>query len=269
MRPPSRGDEVRILRPFQFLFHQHFKPDKMYVDRARQTVVVLNPKVGSTSFRHMLMVAIRDVQGRDHLSDGRYRYIPKAREFPIARIRDYVHAFNHPEAYEYYCFVRNPYGRFKSAWVDKLAFGHEQGYPRSIERRELVHLRGFAARHKLPGGESDSAIPFETFLAYVEAGATGHRNHHWDEQYSVLLMDLIRYTRLYKIETEFVAGMQHILGRVGLDDPRVLESLNAPKNKSREWPDPVYTEQLAARVYRLFARDFDVLGYDVDSWQRM
>ena len=256
-----------VSRPFQFLFHRHFSPDKMYVNRACQTALILNPKVGSSSFRHILGQGIRDVQGRDHLSEGRYLLIPRARKFPIARIRDYIYAFNHPEEYEFYCFVRNPYSRLKSAWVDKLALGHEQCYPRSIRGRQLQHLRKFAARNGLPGGENESPVPFETFLAYVEAGATGRRNHHWDEQYSVLLMDLIRYTRLYKIETEFVDGMKHILTRIGLNDPRVIELLNSPQNKSRGWPDPVYNDQLAARVHRLFARDFDVLGYDINSWQ--
>ena len=247
----------------------HFSPVKIYVNRACRTVIVLNPKVGSTNFRYTLSRGLREVQGRKYASDGIYRLFRNAREFPIAPIRDYFHALAHPEQYEFYCFVRNPYARLKSAWNDKLAYGHRGKYPRSIRGWRLKRIRQHATAHQLPGGKENSPIPFVTFVDYVESEPRGARNHHWDEQYAVLLMDRIHYARTFKIETEFVEGMQLILRRIGLDDPRVTSELDIKRNTGKNGADPVFTADLAERVFRIYARDFEILGYPTDSWVGM
>lgn len=244
----------------------HFSPDKIYVNRACRTAVVLNPKVGSTSFRYTLSHGLREVQGRKYASDGIYRLFRMAREFPVAPVLDYVHALSHPEQYEFYGFVRNPYARLKSAWNDKLAYGHEKGYPRSIRGLRLKRIRQHATAHQLPGGNENSPIPFATFVDYIESEPAGTRNHHWDEQCAVLLMDRIHFTRTFKIETEFVEGMKLILRRIGLDDPRVTSKLDSLRNPSQKGGDPVFTQDLAERAFRIYARDFETLGYPTDSW---
>ena len=73
----------------------------------------------------------------------------------------------------------------------------------------------FARRADLPGGMEGSAIPFTTFLDYVESQPAGQRDHHWDDQYHVLLMDDIRYERCFRMEGEFQAGLQEIFQRIG------------------------------------------------------
>jgi sulfotransferase famil protein len=247
----------------------HFSPNKIYINRSCRTAVVLNPKVGSTSFRYTLTKGLREVQGRKHPSGGILLLLKKAREFPFAPARDYFHALAHPEQYEFYCFVRNPYARLKSAWIDKLAYGHAHGYPRSIRGWRLDSIRRYATACNLPGGEKNSPIPFATFMGYVEFEPTGKRNHHWDEQYTVLMMDRIAFTRAFKIETEYVEGMKHIFRRVGLDDPRVTSELDAPRNSGQKRGEVVFTQDLADRALRIFARDFETFGYPTDSWQGM
>jgi hypothetical protein len=251
----------RILR------RRHFSPFKTYVNRARRTVVVLNPKVGTKSFRKVLTDAMRELQGIDDPSEGRYRLFKKAREFQFARIRDYAHAFRFPGEYQFFCFVRNPYARLRSAWQNKFAHGHEQGYSRSIRRRELPQLRRFARRAGVPGGAAGSAIPFTSFLAYVESQASGRRDHHWDDQHHVLLMDDIRFERCFRMESEFTEGMRCILERLALTGPLVEDMLAMRRNASPPEDSPVYTESLAARVHRLYARDFALFGYSAESWR--
>ncbi len=168
-------------------------------------MVVLNPKVGTKSFRQILTDAVRELRGVTDPSEGRYRLFKKAREFQFAPVRDYAHAFRFPADYQFFCFVRNPYARLRSAWQNKFAHGHEKGYSRSIRRRELPRLRRFARASDLPGGIDGEAIPFTTFLAYVESGTPGRRDHHWDEQHFVLLMDEVRYEQCFRLESEFEA----------------------------------------------------------------
>jgi hypothetical protein len=252
---------LRILR------RKHFSPFKTYVNRVHSTVVVLNPKVGTKSFRQALTDGMRAVQGVTDPSEGRYRLFKKAREFQFARIRDYAHAFRFPGQYHFYCFVRNPYARLRSAWQNKFAYGHEQGYSRSIRRRELPRLRAFASQAGLPGGAQGSAIPFATFLDYVESQAAGRRDHHWDDQYHVLLMDDIRYARCFRMESEFQAGLRVIFQRIQLTGPAMEAILATERNVSPKDEAPVYTAELAARVWSLYARDFAAFGYDAESWR--
>jgi Sulfotransferase family len=223
--------------------------------------------VGTKTFRQALTDGMREVFGIADPSAGRYRFFKKAREFQFAKVRDYAHAFRFPGEYQFFCFVRNPYSRLRSAWQNKFAYGHEQGYSRSIRRRELGRLRRFACAAGLPGGQDGTAIPFDTFLAYVESQPAGQRDHHWDEQYLVLLMDEVQYEAWFRMEGEFTTGMRRIFERIGFT-PQVMDRLLATqKNVSPRDEAPVYTEELAARVLALYARDFSTFGYDPASWR--
>jgi hypothetical protein len=252
---------------WRIVTQKHFSPFKTYVNRQRRTVVILNPKVGTKSFRQALTDGLREVCGLADPSGGRYRLIKKAREFPFAPLRDYVHALRHPAEYQFFCFVRNPYARLRSAWQNKFAYGHVQGYSRSIRRRELGKLRRFAAGTGLAGGADGAAIPFETFLAYVESQPAGTRDHHWDEQYCVLMMDQLRYERCFRMEGEYTPGLRQVFERIGLTGAVMERILSTQRNVSPREEAAVFTPELAARVHRLYARDFAVFGYDPESWR--
>lgn len=250
------------------LTRRHFSPFKVFIAREKRIVVMLNPKVGTTTFRHIIGRAYLEALGREDVSQGRYRVWNKARHFPLAPLRDYWHAFSHPQDYDFFCFVRNPYARLKSAWIDKLAFGHETDYPPSIRGKVIREIRRFAREHDLPGHQNDSAVPFATFVAFIAAQPTGTRNHHWDEQFSVLLMDAIGYNQIFKMETQFIAGTQTILSRLGVPEAWSAAALaTPPRNESPKSKNALYTPDVAAQVQEIFERDFAALNYDTDSWR--
>jgi hypothetical protein len=254
---------------FGMLGERHFSPFKTYVNRACRTVVVLNPKVGTKSFRQALIDGMREIQGIIDPSGGRYRLFRNARRFPFAPLADYAHALRFPGQYQFYCFVRNPYARLRSAWQNKFAYGHTQGYSRSIRRRELPRLRRFARSASLQGGVEGEAIPFPTFLAYVESQPAGQRDHHWDDQHRVLLMHRLRYTRFFRMEQEFSAGLTEIFDRLGLAGPAMERILATQRNVSPRTEPAVFSADLAARVYELYREDFTLFGYAQDSWEGM
>ena len=55
--------------------------------------------------------------------------------------------------------------------------------------------------------------------------------------------------------------------RIGLVGPAMERILATERNVSPKDESPVYTDELAARVRRLYARDFATFGYDVESWR--
>jgi hypothetical protein len=188
------------------------------------------------------------------------------RRYLTASLSDHFDLLRHPERYEFITFVRNPYARLISAWKDKLASGGDQPAGRSA-RKATVAVRRFAAARRLPGEEADSPIPFATFVAFVESQPEGRRDQHWDTQRSVLLTDLIPFSRIYHMETEFRSGVTEILTRMGLPESWAAERLQHPQNATRKLAQPVFDESLAERAFRCFAGDFDEFGYDRESWR--
>jgi len=247
------------------LANKHFSPYKVYISRANKLVVCLNPKVGSTTFREVLLEGLQHIGARPFRS--RLWPMNITRRYSVAPLKDYINAFAHPNCYSFHCFVRNPYSRVLSAWNDKLVKGFNGGqYPRSMIKL-VPRLRQFATHNQLEGEDESKPIPFSTFIAYVESQTEGKRNQHWDSQFSVLSMEKINYDHIYKMETEFVEGMVNILAPLGIPKEWIINKLKRPANASGKIEQPVYNRELANRVYQLYQQDFKTFGYAKDSWQ--
>jgi hypothetical protein len=258
------GRSGRTISPLAILRRRHFSPYKTYVRRDLGLVVYFNPKVGSTTIKRLLVEGLQTLGARPMLS--RLWPINETRRYLTAGFADHWHLLRRPEQYEFFTFVRNPYTRLISAWKDKLAAEGELPTARSV-RKATAEVRAFAARQRLPGRERSTAIPFDTFISYVESQSEGRRDQHWDTQRSVLLTDVIRFNRVFRMETEFAAGVKEILTRLGLPEDWAAERLKRPQNASRKPLTPVFDQALADRVYRCFEADFVQFGYERESWR--
>lgn len=254
-----------LARVASVVARRHFSPYKLYVRRDHRLAVCLNPKVGTTTFRKVLVEALQNAGEKPFL--GSHWPLNTTRRYMTAPFADYWDALAHSEKYRFRCFVRNPYARLLSAWNDKMVKGHSsEQYPRSM--RPLVpRIRRFAESRNLPGSDSSAAIPFSTFVTYVESQSEGRRNQHWDTQSSVLLVELIDYERVYKMETDFVSGMSEIFSELDLPADWAVEKLKKPENASGRVKERVFDEALAERVFRIYEVDFDRFGYDPHSWR--
>ncbi len=263
--PPASSAAPAASGAWTVFRQPHFSPYKCYIRRDLRLAVLLNPKVGSTAFRKVLVEGLTRAGARPQL--GPWWPVSRTRRYTTAPVADYFHAFNHQANYDFRCFVRNPYARVLSAWNDKLVKGfNSPQYPRSM-RRLVPQLRRFAAERDLPGAADDAPFPFPSFLSYIESQPEGTRNQHWDTQRSVLLADHVAYRHTYHMETEFIRGMADTLARVGIPPEWVAEKLARPTNASGRIDEPVYTDELAERVFKLYAVDFERFGYDRESWR--
>lgn len=254
--------------------HPHFSPFRLFLARAQRLALVLNPKVGSTFLRGLLTAGYAEHLGCADPSQGRYRALKKAREMPVAPLRDYWDFLRRPERYGVHAIVRDPYARIVSAWRDKFVDGHnatpdgrDAGYPRSIQAGVLAQARGIARDLGLPGADTGALVPFETFLAMVESEPEGRRNSHWDAQWHVLQADVLPYTSFIGMEDGLGTPLAALLAPLGFDRDWVLARAARPANPSSKPKESVLNAALAARIQALYAQDFAAFGYDPDGWR--
>ncbi|WP_151720255.1 sulfotransferase family 2 domain-containing protein [Gemmobacter serpentinus] len=252
--------------------NRHFSPFKLFLHRPAHVAVMLNPKVLTTFTRALLTEGFRLHLGRDDPSEGRWPMLKIARRFPVAPMGDYIDFLRHPDRYETYGFVRNPYGRLASAWKNKFHDGHlkspdgrDSAYPRSIRQSRLKPLRAFARAHGLPGGDAGTLVPFDTFLRYVATIPEGRRDHHWDSQSQVLMVDRLNYSAIWRIEDQLQEGFLALTRPLGFPEDWVMSQLERPRNPSKT-AARIYTPELAALARPLCGKDLERFGYDPESW---
>ncbi|MDH3717529.1 MAG: hypothetical protein OES79_05350, partial [Planctomycetota bacterium] len=84
----------------------HFSPYKLYIRRDLELAVFLNPKVGTTTFRQILLEGLQTSGAAPRLS--RLWPIRDSRRHLSAPLADYLDLLLHPQRYDFHCFVRNP-----------------------------------------------------------------------------------------------------------------------------------------------------------------
>lgn len=151
-----------------------------------------------------------------------------------------------------FAFVRNPYTRLLSCYLDRIQTKS------SNARRDLnKELR----RRGLPTDE----VSFERFIHVVCDQPSAAQNSHWRRQFDDLCLDLIDIHYIGRFEhlwDEMAYISQRVFGRV-LPQMQDRGINKAPKstNAGQHLRD-YYTRELAELVYESYSRDFESFGYE-------
>ncbi len=158
-----------------------------------------------------------------------------------------------------FTFVRNPYGRVLSAYLDKLAAPRAPRAPRKPGRGPGYRV--------YPGYGENSPEGFARFLAFLDEGGLS-ADRHWWPQADLLYQPAERFSFIGRLE-RMVEDMGRVLAEVGRDPEAasVLEQrheVEAQRRETRtsEREAAFYTREGRAIVARLYARDFTLFGYD-------
>ena len=159
-----------------------------------------------------------------------------------------------------FCIVRNPYSRLASAWSDKIR-QKEPGY----EWLWLDIDRFYKRESNTP--QCPSFSEFVTWV--VETNSPETCNIHWRPLTKYLDLEVIKVDSVLKTEN-LVTDFSKILAAVNYPDPIESSKLLLSKNRVNEslptsWKE-LYTADIAQKVCEYYAEDFDVFGYDVNSW---
>lgn len=232
-RPTVTWREMRAYFPHRVLAnHVHALPE-------RGIVYVKNPKAGCST---VLLWLDRLHTGEHDFSPGNVHTenrLPTVQEVGRRRIARMLSG----EGYRF-TFVREPMRRFESAYLDKIA--NSQRWRPQIQ--------------SALGEDPDPArtVSLDDFVAGIERqDPVGEMDPHWRPQHVNLMMPLVSYDHIGRIET-FDTDLEII--RKAADLPHVpVEVRNVAKRPSgsilADRPD------LEERVRAIYAEDFEIFGY--------
>lgn len=155
------------------------------------------------------------------------------------------------DAYFRFAIVRNPYKRIFSAWQSKLLLR---------EPLQVAPYLNCSFFNQAIEEASDIAMAFEGFLEHLAANeAPDYWDVHWTPQATLLRPDLIRYSKLVKIENakELSTALSEWLGPQFVD-PFATRSAN--ESLIPYLPELV-TARSAELIRTLYAEDFEKFGY--------
>lgn len=226
----------------QFIISVHLSEKYRYV-------YINNPKTGCTTLKAGLIeLELRDTAASLDLSDSRAIYgkqSPLKHRPPIWPSPSLSRRIQ--QEFTFLSFVRNPYSRLLSCYLDKFA-GDAPTAPGILR--------------DLPGHRPPES--FATFVHQITEQTDFAMNPHWRPQVGNLLFGTIPYTFIGRFEAyaeDYVRAFATI-GVVG-DDVPALRHLNKSR-KHGVGLGEYYDNELHELVYRRYRADFEAFGYAYD-----
>ena len=114
-------------------------------------------------------------------------------------------------------------------------------------------------------------MPFASFVRYMADQPPGERNQHWDQQVLVLQQPKFRLAGAYKIEHELDKGIRTIAEALEFDPDWAVTQLSRKANVSSRYDGSAHpmTDEVAEEVFHACEPDFDVFGYDKESYREL
>jgi len=149
-----------------------------------------------------------------------------------------------------FCFVRNPYTRLLSAYIDKIQNNKQE---KSYILRDLGK-----DQTKL-----NQDVSFEEFINIICNSKIIHMNSHWRVQYYQTFQNKIEYDFIGKFEN-LDADIKTALKKINPDYQRFISDEKRHATNANELLQTYYTPELTRLVQKAYAKDFTHFGYDFD-----
>jgi dermatan 4-sulfotransferase 1 len=150
--------------------------------------------------------------------------------------------------YYLFTFVRNPYTRVLSAYLDKIENNKKSKYENI---REIISTL-------TESGE----ITFGGFVSYLESGGL-YQNPHWTPQVAMIPVRLSRLDFIGKVEN-IQGDMNSVIDKIFGDKSfHGLQNRKVGKQNASGKLKDFYDTSLTARISSLYSDDFKALGYSV------
>jgi hypothetical protein len=229
----------------------------VHISKKFGIVYIDTPKVACSTIKETLQSAERGYRITDEDAGGdEYGYsaqllsIHDRRRSPLKKPRS-VWSFRRALASSRmtFCFVRNPFSRVLSAYLDKIA---------NPSRRPMF------LRPLLRGDKTDRAVSFVEFLELVGQQTPAEMNGHWRCQHYHNMFDTVTFDFIGAFEN-FDKDLHEVLAAAAPSAVSFLTVVDEHKTNLSSVFDQYYRDTAAVTlVRRIYATDFELLGYPVD-----
>lgn len=223
----------------------------IYISPKYNYAYAFTPKAGCTTLKKLLTDAeVGKIHSLEDIEYLHYReFFPFLKTIQIGDPR----AFFQREDIFKFCFVRHPYGRLLSGYLDKVV--HRKGQHQQIE----------AALGKQEGEN----ISFAEFIDAVVQLPIIEQDQHWRVQYYQTYQAGIKHDFIGRFEN-FAEDVRYVAERLGIQaylGPEILGT-SLVKSVGRHHAtgadalvEQYYTPDLKAKIYEKYRMDFEVFGY--------
>jgi len=149
-----------------------------------------------------------------------------------------------------FCFVRNPFTRILSCYLDKMEGGHPH-------KRVVLSLLG------RPAEDLSQPVSFEEFLDAIATQHISEMQDHWFIQWYHLGEGRLPFDIIGRFET-FPRDFGEILERIGIDVTTYYAQEVRNVTNAGRLLEQYYDKRLAELVRRIYAVDFEHFGYPRD-----
>jgi len=218
----------------------------VYVSLKHKYVFVETAKVACSSIKLTLQrLELEDKNfNRDNFQDVHNRqFSPLLR---LQQIPGFEKLFSGDEFFRF-CFVRNPYVRTLSAYLDKIKGNSIR------EKSKILSQLGYDMR------DMSIDISFNQFVTALEKQPISLMDNHWRHQYYSTYQDKIDYHFIGKLEN-FDDDFSFVMKKLGAEEYYKHEARHATHSIARL--RQYYTDDLLDRVYYIYKLDFESFGYD-------
>ena len=220
-----------------------------HISTRHRCVYVEVPKAGCSVVKRVLQYS--EVDGdRDRPAGVGARPVPLAAGGPDQRAGSTsTRSSGPPVRYFRFSFVRNPYSRALSCYLEKIA---GEQWLRDLRLPEL-------------GFHPQDEVSFADFLNRVAgAGAVRDMDVHWAPQHFLLSLRRVQYGFLGRFEN-FQGDLRRLVDILALDVPEeLLLRRTAHVTSAASKLHDYYDDETVALVQQIYGKDFDALGYGRD-----
>ncbi len=161
-------------------------------------------------------------------------------------------------------FVRNPYDRTLSAYIDKVLAPQKDETKRNYIPVAQQIKASFTGDDFRKINLDKDPVSFSEFVSYIAKQRAYSMDRHWLHQYLTMWHPHMKYDFIGRLES-FSEDFASVLKRIRAPQ-ELVASVAARANASRRGKKKYYTKELAEKVYSIFRKDFELYGYDPSSW---
>jgi hypothetical protein len=218
-----------------------------HISRRHHAVFVEVPKAGCTVVKRVMQHSEHGGEPYD-VPDSVHERSTSPLGAPIRDGFDLDEVFGDEGPYFRFAFVRNPFSRALSCYLEKI--DGEQWL-----RDMRLPMLGF---------EPDEKVTFLDFLHRVAEQEPADMDIHWAPQAHLLSLEKVRYGFLGRFES-FHDDLVSVIDRLGMSAPEeLLSKRTAHTTNARDKIAEYYDDESVELVQRIYSRDFEQLGYGFD-----